>query len=376
MKVPVEKLRAGMVTAQGVYNPLGITYLQKGVPLKESYIGRLTQMGIDAVAVTSINPEIRLLPPPDVVREKTRVSAIHSVANFFHGVQVHGTMDLDPLHDVSKAILNDLMQRENNLVQLTDIRLHDTYTFAHSVNVAILSGMLGTLLGMKEHELLELILGALLHDVGKVVVPAEILTKPGRLTDEEFDIIKSHPSAGWKKLREVFSITSFIPLVAAQHHEHMDGTGYPRRLRGSQIHPYARICAVADVYDALTSSRPYKKAYAPSVAYRIMRSCSIGQFDEACLKPFFDNVAIYPVGTVLKTRLGFAVVKKARFGHTLTPRVCVFADREGKVLSKPYMAELRDYPSDVVESVLNDGELFHFIHSFNIDPVVFLEEEI
>ena len=363
-----------MITAQSIYNPLGASYLTKGMELSPTYIERLEKAGFDGVTVTSLDPKLKLAPPDDIVQEKTRISAIQNVATAFHSVEENGTFDPAPLQGISENILQDIIAQQKNLVQLTDIRLHDTYTFAHSVNVAILSSLLGVLLKLSREEQLKLTLGGLLHDIGKITVPYEILTKAGHLTDDEWSVMQGHPEAGRQRLKKMFPNDTLLSTIALQHHEHIDGSGYPNHLKGEQIHRYGRIVAIADVYDALTSVRPYKRAYTPSVAHRLMATCSPGHFDLDLLKLFFDNVAIYPVGTILKTQEGYAIVKKVEFGYTLTPVVCVFANREGKLLDTPSDLDLKEAPKGMLDGVISDSELYHFIHNINVDPAIFLQE--
>mgnify|MGYP001691438820 FL=1 len=363
-----------MITAQSIYNPLGASYLTKGMELSPTYIKRLEKAGFDGVTVTSLDPKLKLAPPDDIVQEKTRISAIQNVATAFHSVEENGTFDPAPLQGISENILQDIIAQQKNLVQLTDIRLHDTYTFAHSVNVAILSSLLGVLLKLSREEQIKLTLGGLLHDIGKVTVPYEILTKAGHLTDDEWSVMQGHPEAGRQRLKKMFPNDTLLSTIALQHHEHIDGSGYPNHLKGEQIHRYGRIVAIADVYDALTSVRPYKRAYTPSVAHRLMATCSPGHFDLDLLKLFFDNVAIYPVGTILKTQDGYAIVKKVEFGYTLTPVVCVFANREGKLLDTPSDLDLKEAPKGMLDGVISDSELYHFIHNINVDPAIFLQE--
>ena len=372
--IPIKKLKNGMITAQSIYNPLGASYLTKGMELSPTYIERLEKAGFEGVTVTSLDPKLKLAPPDDIVQEKTRISAIQNVATAFHSVEENGTFDPAPLQGISENILQDIIAQQQNLVQLTDIRLHDTYTFAHSVNVAILSSLLGVLLKLSREEQLKLTLGGLLHDIGKVTVPYEILTKAGHLSDDEWSVMQGHPEAGRQRLKKMFPNDTLLSTIALQHHEHIDGSGYPNHLKGEQIHRYGRIVAIADVYDALTSVRPYKRAYTPSVAHRLMATCSPGHFDLDLLKLFFDNVAIYPVGTILKTQEGYAIVKKVEFGYTLTPVVCVFANREGKLLNAPSDLDLKEAPKGMLDGVISDSELYHFIHNINVDPAIFLQE--
>ncbi len=379
LKIPVKKLKKGMIVSQSIYNKHGASYLVKGQPLTEEYITKLIKIGIPTVTVTSGDPNSIIKPPEDLVQEDTRIGAIQKVYDAFRSVEETGELDAGAMQDVSNKIIFDIIARKENLVQLTDIRLHDTYTFAHSVNVAILAAMLGLLLHYTRQDLGLLTLGALLHDLGKIRVPSDILNKNTRLDNDELSVIQSHPLDGARRIKEMGHILpqpAVLAQIAAQHHEHVDGRGYPYGLTGDKIHRFAKIVAIADVYDALTSERPYKKAYTPSVTYNIMMNVNKGQFDRDMLKLFFNNVAIYPVGTVLRTIYGFGVVTKCEFGRTETPMICLFADHNGKLLPAPVKMDLAEGQDHAVELVVTGIELLHFIHELSVDPSRYLTEEI
>ena len=374
--LPIKKLRPGMITAQSIYNKKGGSYLTRGMPVTEQNIKRLKKIGVTHLTVTSMTPAFSVVPPEDIIQEKTRVKAIHNVYDVYQRLESTGELSPDSLAVTSEEILVDILSHKKNLVQLTDLRMHDDYTFAHSVNVAVLAAMLGAQVHLTKPELLTLITGGLLHDVGKIVVPSEILTKPSTLSDEEFGVIRTHPEAGRKKLHNLnMPSASILAAIAGQHHEHMDGRGYPNQLTGDKIHRFARIVAIADVYDALTTRRSYKLAYKPHIAYKIMTDCSPGQFDESLRALFFDNIAIYPVGTILKTTMGYAIVKKCEFGHTLTPIIRVFGDSNMRVLPEPFDVDLRESPPNTVSSVLEDMEIMSLLFRMQVDPAKFLQEQ-
>ena len=326
-----------------------------------------------------MDPAYKLPPPPDVIEEKTRINAISTVYNTFQSIEENGTLDTTALQRVTDSIVFDLFENRNNLVQLTDIRAHDAYTFAHSVNVAVLSAMMGMLCHMPRDEISLITLGGLLHDLGKVDVSSAILTKNRGLSDREFKIMKNHPLDGSRRILNVSDLPkkSILAAIAAQHHEHIDGSGYPNGITGNEMHHYAKITAIADVYDALTSERPYKKAYMPNIAYNIMHNINKGQFDQDLLDTFFNNVALYPEGAVLKTTFGFAVVKESRFGRTTTPIIILFADTNGKLLNERSVIDLYETPNGAksIQVVPTGNELYHFIHELGVDPSYYLEEE-
>ncbi|MBQ1876402.1 MAG: HD-GYP domain-containing protein [Selenomonas sp.] len=377
LRLPVKKLKQGMILAQSIFNQRGASYLVKGQPITKGYIHQLEKVGIPTVTVTTSDPDFQLLPPDDIVAEETRANAIKHVYHAFQTTEQDGHLDVDMMEDVAEKIIFDLIDRKANLVQLTDIRLHDTYTFGHSVNVAILSSMLGMLCHYTKKDLQILTLGALLHDLGKIAIPEEILTKNTGLTDEEFAVIKAHPLRGAQRIHEMENMlphTALLSAIASEHHEHIDGSGYPRGLKDEEIHRYAKIVAIADVYDALTSERPYKKAYTPNVAHNIMCNVIRGQFDPKLLNLFFNNVALYPVGTILKTDYGFGIVKKSAFGKTETPTIVVFANMEGRPI-EPYTIDLSTVEdgNHKIHIVVSDNDLRHFIHNLAFDPSVYLK---
>ena len=379
LRLPVSKLKDGMVLGQSLFNTAGGSYLVKGQPVTIDYIRKLRQIGIQSVTVTSMDPAYKLPPPPDVIEEKTRINAISTVYNTFQSIEENGTLDTTALQRVTDSIVFDLFENRNNLVQLTDIRAHDAYTFAHSVNVAVLSAMMGMLCHMPRDEISLITLGGLLHDLGKVDVSSAILTKNRGLSDREFKIMKNHPLDGSRRILNVSDLPkkSILAAIAAQHHEHIDGSGYPNGITGNEMHHYAKITAIADVYDALTSERPYKKAYMPNIAYNIMHNINKGQFDQDLLDTFFNNVALYPEGAVLKTTFGFAVVKESRFGRTTTPIIILFADTNGKLLNEQSVIDLYETPNGAksIQVVPTGNELYHFIHELGVDPSYYLEEE-
>ena len=371
----IKDLRPGMIAAQSVYNHDGVAVLLRGEPVTEAHIGQLSAIGVPELSVTSASTDASVVPPSDILEEKTRSAAIHKVYHTFRALEETGELDPTALTPTAEAILTDALENRENLVQLTDIRMHDDYTFAHSVNVAVLSAILGALCDLTGAELITLVMGGLLHDIGKLIIPNEILTKPDQLSSRELYIIHMHPEAGRIKLSTLSTPSApILAAIAGQHHEHIDGRGYPDHLSGDQIHRFSRIVAIADVYDALTSSRAYKPAYRPHIAYKIMTKCSPGHFDERLLKLFFDNVAIYPVGTVLKTTMGYAIVKKVEFGRTQAPTVCVFGDLAGDPLAHPFDIDLSKCAPDTVVSVLEELELMPLLFRMHVDPTQYLEK--
>ncbi len=222
--------------------------------------------------------------------------------------------------------INMSMERNANaLLSLIRLKTVDEYTYLHSVAVCVLMVALGKQLGLRGEELKLIGIAGLLHDIGKMAVPNEILNKPDKLTDEEYGIIKSHPRKGWEILKTVYQANEPALDVCLHHHERMDGKGYPERLSADTLTLHARMGAVCDVYDAITSDRCYKKGWEPAEAIRRMTSWKDGHFDETVFRAFVKTIGIYPVGTLLKLRSGrLGLVVEQSEKSLLTPLVKVF----------------------------------------------------
>ncbi|UCB52352.1 MAG: HD-GYP domain-containing protein [Candidatus Zixiibacteriota bacterium] len=232
-------------------------------------------------------------------------------------------------------LIDQLIKDEGKLMSLTAIKSFDEYTFAHSVNVCILSVALGTRLGLSKGELSELGFAALFHDVGKVRLPIELLNKPGELTEEEWVEVKKHPIFGVKALLSRRSIDRFCTramVVSFEHHLKLDHTGYPETSAQRDLDLFSRIVTIVDVYDSMTSGRVYARTpLTPDEALRRMLQKQGKSFDAALLKVFINMLGIYPVGSVVILDTGeIGVVMEANPAELSCPEVAIIADRFGK----------------------------------------------
>lgn len=360
-KLSIEKLRPNMRVGQNIYNAKGHLLLGKDIILNNSLILQLKQLNLPSIYISSEFPNIEIAAPPLLLQEQTRVKAIYTLRNAFHKCRLSksSSVNIDVLTDSVKSIIENILTNKNTIIQATDIRKHDDYTFAHSINVCALSTLIGSLCGYSSKMLYELSLGALLHDVGKTQIPLKILNKPASLTNDEFELVKAHSEIGFELLRHTKSF-SVVPMHAAfQHHEKYDGSGYPRRLAGKDIHEYARIVAIADVYDALTSDRAYKKACTPDVARRIMLKESVGHFDPTLINLFFSHVAVYPIGTIVKLNTDFyAVVVDVHEGKVMYPTIRLLADPNKNLIVNSQIIDLSENKiSYSIKTIVKDDEL-------------------
>jgi len=231
---------------------------------------------------------------------------------------------IEDMKHISRNIIEDLTNNSDLLINMVDLKNVSNYTYEHSVNVAIISLILGIELKLSRKELQVLFIGALLHDIGKTLIPKEIVNKKDELTEEEKEIMKKHPELGFSYLRENFNLSPRSNIIALEHHERVDGMGYPKGAIGRHIHMYAKIVAVADVFDAMTSDKPYKKALPTNEAIEYIMGNAGTQFDFKIVDIFSKKLMPYPNGTLVKLSNGkICVVLSQNIDLPMRPNVKV-----------------------------------------------------
>ncbi len=269
-----------------------------------------------------------------VRRSAPQMTSLFNEARMGHAVDVRGCEAL--VNEISESVFRN----PEALISVARLKRHDTYTYMHSVAVCGLMVALARQMGLKENLVKRAGLAGMLHDLGKALTPLEILNKPGKLTEAEFAIMKTHPELGHALLLEGQGAGPVVLDVCLHHHEKFDGTGYPHSLAGDKISLMAKMGTVCDVYDAITSVRPYNKGWDPGEALRRMAQWK-GHFDPAVFQAFVKTVGIYPVGALVRLRSGvLAVVTGQNQQALLTPKVKVFYSAQQGIYIEPYEVDL------------------------------------
>lgn len=307
--LPLEELDPGMVTAERISlrdeEGLTILSLKPRTALTLDTINRLKRHKVEEVVVyfgDSAPPETP--PVKSFIDEKVKSEAVTNIRSLFGAVgdgnkttAFHAVKELNDLVD---HLVDTITSESNSFVHIADLKSYDEYTYHHSLSVAVLSIAIGKNMGFSESQLKKLGQCAIMHDIGKTLIPVEIINKPGKLTDEEFDIIKQHSLKGGQYLLRNQIGDQELWQAIVHHHEKVNGTGYPEKLKGDIIPLFSRIISVADVYDAVTSYRSYRKPMPPSEAIELVMSEVGKAFDFEVVKVFVDVLEPYPINTVVE----------------------------------------------------------------------------
>lgn len=301
---------------------------------------RPTPARLEAINITiqKSTMEQELQEASRIIKESKR-----AVVSMFKDARLGKVVNAEAVMPLVEEISNSIKRNEGALISLVRLKTQDDYTYMHSVAVCAMMTALAKELGFGDAEVRQAGLAGLMHDIGKAAIPLDILNKPGALTESEFTMVKLHPEKGHELLLNA-NINDPVTLdVCLHHHEKIDGTGYPKRLNGDEISIFAKMGAVCDVYDAVTSNRPYKSGWEPGVSLQRMAQWK-NHFDQTVFKAFVKSVGIYPVGSVVLLKSGrLAVVVDQSPKSLLQPVVKVFFSTKSKAriqvelidLSKP-----------------------------------------
>ena len=319
----------------------------KGLDVLPEDVTEYSPPAKDQIHAPQLARPFKEITPVSMSEELGRAAKIIStskeaIASMFSEARMGKVVNVENAMPLVQEIAASVMRNPGALISLARLKVADDYTYMHSVAVCALMIALSAKLGLDDEKTREAGLAGLLHDIGKMAIHLDILNKPGKLTDAEFMSVKEHPVAGHQMLLNATGVGKIALDVCLHHHEKMDGSGYPDRLSGDQISLFARMGAVCDVYDAITSNRPYKQGWCPAESLRKMADWCTGHFDDAVFQAFVGSVGIYPVGTLVRVTSGrLGVVVEQQIGKSLLkPKVKVFFSTKSLSYVKVEMLDL------------------------------------
>ncbi|MCM1565529.1 MAG: HD-GYP domain-containing protein [Dehalobacter sp.] len=301
-QVSVNRLQKGDVLGRTIFSHNGRSLLGKGVTLTQPYIDRLKELGISIVYVD--DDETKDIVIEDVISEENRREAMNSIEHSAEAVRIGKDLNGFQVKKTVNNIIGDVLFQEKIFLSLTDMRSYDNQVYAHSVSVCVLSTILGKALGLDKDTLEALAVGALLHDIGTVKLPKELVAKREAFTPKENDLYQTHTIHGYEILRNKPELNLLSAHIALQHHEWLNGNGYPRKLSGRRLHVLAQIVGVADFYDNLVNDGPGHSRIVPHEACEIVMGCANKLFSQQLVVTFLKHIAAYPTGCTVKLNTG------------------------------------------------------------------------
>ncbi len=325
--VALRELNPEMVLARSIFVN-GNVYINKGMSSLTKYADRLDKMGIACVYVEDELSEA--IEIPENVSDETRIDCKNALRDAYSSIRSNMTIDVTKIEGPLNKLMEEVLENKDVQINLSDINAVDDYTFGHSVSTAVYTALIGIDLGYDEYKMRDLCLGAILHDAGKMLIDPALLRKEGKLTEEEFKIMRSHSQLTYDILKNCRTLNEPVRLIGLQHHERMDGSGYPNKLKGYNISAYGRIVAVADVYDALSSDRCYRPRWPNNRILDYLTKHSGVEFDNEMVASLLKRIAVYPTGSQVRLSDGsYGLIVRQNEQMPLRPVVRVFKNPEG-----------------------------------------------
>lgn len=320
-----------------------------------SFNKSIPEVSIKPITKTSLSVEIK--KAKSVVK-----NASFKMQQLFTQARMGNAFNAQEASELVDEIHDSISRNSDALISIVRLKNKDNYTYMHSVAVCALMISLSKTLGHDVEFRKKAGMAGLLHDIGKMFIPLDILNKPGKLTEEEFEIVKNHPMQGWELLNTCSNISEETLDVCLHHHEKFDGTGYPSQLKSDEISIITKMATVCDIYDAITSDRPYKKGWEPTVSIKNMSQWT-GHFDPTVFRAFVSSIGIYPVGSIVKLSNGkIGVVIEKCETNLLKPKVKIFFSLKSNMritpeiidLSKPHVKEKIEFHEATMKFNLQD----------------------
>lgn len=316
----------------------------------EIFTPRIQEL-LQAHCVYILQYELDKAIPPRCFSQERYQNVLASMQEIYQGANLVTEEKLMTTIDVVDSIIDELTKNPRTYFDLNQFRNFDNYTYVHSVNVCLLATLIAMEMGYHDQQLRELTLGALLHDLGKMTIPSEILNKPAGLTAQEFEILKQHPRRGVELLREV-KVSPEVLAGICQHHERWNGQGYPDHLRSDAIHPNAQVIAVADVFDAITADRPYHDGMPPYHALELVVAGFGNDFAPAAVLALRNSLVIYPENSKVKLNTGeIGVVVAIPPNFPTRPLIRILFDKCGNLIQNETIIDLLQDLTRFISSV-------------------------
>lgn len=363
-KIPIEYAKEGDILGKTLYNNLGSMLLREEVKLNESNIRKLKSIGCFSIYIKDRYTEEVI---EEIIKPKT-MSKIHNIQenlkniiiDFNYSGKVNTkklNTNISNINEIIDEIVHDVINNKNILQNLVNISIYDDYTMNHSLNVMMLSTVIARDKNLNMKEIKKLAIGCIFHDIGKTFIPIEIINKPDKLTNEEFEIVKTHSQKGYEFLKNYTDLPMISTNIALCHHEREDGSGYPRNLKGNEIHPYSKIASICDVFDALTSDRSYRRATPVNEAIEYLFAAGGDGFSIETVKAFSRSINVFPKDTLVCLSDGReGIICEANNEIHSRPKIKIYGEENKEV--SPYVLDLMDYSNIVIDRVLYEFSFY------------------
>lgn len=376
IEVNVKGLRKGMYAAQNIYSKGGTLLFARGSSLEKRHIPILHNMGVETIEV-SLEPILDVFLPDNSPGKNDQRGSERGLAKFFN---TSGSRENEIIYtllkeeanllirnslltyinssikkstcDAIENVMTELINRPQILDYLVEVKFIDGFTFRHSINVAVLSLITASIIEIGKEDMYKIAIGALLHDIGKKKIPYRILLSEGNLSPEEKQIIEQHSTQGYEYLIRQQSIPEEVALIALQHHERIDGTGYPFKIKDKDIHLYSQIVGISDVFEAMTSDRNYRKGYNSIEVFEFLMAVPGSLFSEEVVKALLGSVPVYKIGSVVELSSGeCGMVIQSNFSFPTRPTIRIMFNRHGLRVRNPVIFDLSEPENTTVQIV-------------------------
>jgi HD-GYP domain-containing protein (c-di-GMP phosphodiesterase class II) len=347
----IDRIKDSEVLGRNILTNDGKILLRSGVKLNNRYVEKLKELGVFFIYVEDDRLD-------DIATEDERLgelkqTTLKNMSRIMKNVYSCNSREVKDSLNIVEDMVDYIISMGDVNTSLFDIRTYDNYTYVHSLDTCIMSSFLGLSNGFNENELKELAIGAILHDIGKVKIDNKIITKCGALTDEEFLEIRRHPIYGEEILSRNVRISDNAIKAVIQHHERVDGRGYPYKLADKEISKFGKIVCICDVYDAVSNDRVYRKKFSPNEAYELILAGSGTAFDSAMVQNFRETFAVYPLSCCVRLSNsveGYVIRQNKNFPDR--PVIRVLYDSETKAPIPFFEIDLLEHLSLVIEAIV------------------------